>query len=79
MTVATLDTVEPGTWVRVRGLVPGAETVVHFVPDAEVNYFEHKLPAGSLLGEALLGARVGDAVDLGNDQMELTVLEMGRE
>lgn len=76
------QTVELGTWVKVSGLVPGAETMLRFVPESEVNYFQHRLPTDSLLGEALIDVEVGDTVQLdalGNDQMELTVLAAGRD
>jgi len=82
MSAPTLETVEPGTWVKVRGLVPGEEIVIHFVPENEVNYCQHKLPPGSLFGEALRDVAIGDKVhldDLGNDQLELTVMEVGRD
>lgn len=76
------QTIELGTWVKVSGLIPGAETILRFVPQSEVNYFQHRLPTDSLLGEALMGAEVGDRVQLdalGNDRMELTVLAAGRD
>jgi len=82
MSAPTFETVEPGTWVKVRGLVPGEETVIHFVPESEVNYFQRKLPPDSLFGEALRDVAVGDNVHvdaLGNDQLELTVVEVGRD
>ena len=69
---------------HLRGLVPGAETVIRFVPENEVNYSNHKLPADSFLGEALVNAEVGDVISLDalgddQDQMELTVLRVGRD
>ena len=82
MRAPTLETVEPGTWVKVHGLVPGEETVIYFVPESDVNYFQHKLPPDSLFGEALRDVAVGDKVHLdalGNDQLELTVVEVGRD
>ena len=82
MHAQTLETVGYGTWVKVRGLVPGAETVIHFVPESEANYFQHKLPPDSLFGEALRNVAVGGKVHLdalGNDQLELTVVEIGHD
>ena len=82
MSAQTLETVEPGTLVKVRGLVPGEETVIHFVPESEVNYFQHKLSPDSLLGEALMDVSVGDKVHfdaLDNDLRELTVVKVGRD
>jgi transcription elongation GreA/GreB family factor len=87
MSIQISETVEPGTWVKVRGLVPGVDTTIHFVCENEVNYDRHKLPSESFLGEALVDAKVGDRVQLDafdNDQfdderMELTVLAVGQD
>lgn len=77
----TAAKVDIGTWVRVRGFVPGTDTVFHFVPDNEVNYRRHKVPTKGPLGGALVGALVGDRVraDLGGEIIELEVLELGRD
>lgn len=82
MSAQTLETVEIGTWVKMHGLVPGEGTVIHFVPESEVNYSQHKLPPDSFLGEALRDVAVGDKVHfdaLGNDLWELMVMEVGRD
>ena len=82
MSASSFEPVESGTWIKVRGLVPGEETVIHFVPESEADYFQHKLPPDSVLGNALRNVAVGDKVHvdaLGNDQLELTVVELGRD
>jgi transcription elongation GreA/GreB family factor len=78
MMATATDTVRLGTSVKVRGLVPGSETTIHFVPENESNYFNHRVPLNSVLGEALVGAGVGDRVSLGtfDDEMELEVVEV---
>ena len=78
MSATATNTVQLGTSVKVRGLIPGEETTIRFVPESEANYFDHKLPPDSILGEALVGAEVSDkvAVDPFGDQMELEVLEV---
>jgi transcription elongation GreA/GreB family factor len=78
MSAIATDCVQVGTSVRVRGLVPGSETTIHFVPESEADYFRHRLPLNSILGGALAGAEVGDraALDTFDDQMELEVLEV---
>ena len=70
--------VQLGTSVRVRGLVPGEETTISFVPESESKDFDHGLSLNSVLGEALVGARVGDkaSVDTFDNQIELEVLEV---
>ena len=82
MSAQRLETVTPGTRVKVRGLVPGAETIIHFVRESEINYFHHKLPPDGLLGQALRNVAAGEKfhVDaLGNGPLELTVVEVGRD
>ncbi len=73
------STVEYGSWVKVAGLIPGAETVIRFVRDHEVHYAAHRVPHNSLLGEALIGAQAGDRVLLNasHDPVELAVLATG--
>lgn len=78
MSATATDTVQLGTSVKVRGLVPGEQTTIRFVPESESDYFDHRLPLNSILGEALVGAKVGDRVSLGtfDDNMELEVLKV---
>ena len=80
MSVATVQKVGIGTWCRVTGFVPGRETVFHFVPESEVNYYKHRIaPRGPL--SALMGAKAGDKVvaEFTDEELELTVLEVGRD
>lgn len=86
MSAQTIREVAIGTWVKVRGLVPGEETALHFVRESEVDYYRHRLPVNGLLGQALIGAKAGDTVwldvreDLALDHpVELTILEVRRE
>jgi len=80
MELPKTNEVDIGTRVKVRGFVPGTDTVFHFVTDNEVNYHQHKVPMKGPLGTALRGAKVGDRVrvDLGGDIIQLEVLELGR-
>jgi transcription elongation GreA/GreB family factor len=77
MSVPTLETIKPGTWVKVRGLVPGVETVIRFVSQAEVNHFEHKFATNCPLARALVGVDVGDTVALDNDRIKLNIVQGG--
>ena len=74
-----ISTVEFGSWVKVAGLIPGAETVIRFVRDRDVDYTAHNVSVNSLLGEALMGARAGERVLLNpsHDSRELSVLAVG--
>ena len=79
MRVKAVETVELGTWVKVNGFVPGVPTVFHLVPEIQVNYQDHKVSPGDVLGRTLIGVKVGEKVtiDLGGDRLELTVLDLG--
>jgi len=84
MTVETPQTLGTGMWVKVRGLVPGEETVLRFLPGSKTNYRRRELPADSLLGNTLIGAKAGDRVRLPafddlteDDWIELEVLAIG--
>lgn len=81
MSAPAVEQVELGTWVEVSGFVPGVTSVFHLVPETEVSCRDHRVSGSSVLGSALLGARVGDTVpiDLYGDQLRLTVLEVGRD
>jgi len=72
------STVQLGTSVTVRGLVPGAETTIDFVPAHQANYFARRLPLDSMLGQALVGAKVGDRLPLKTlgENTELEVLKV---
>jgi len=74
------DKIAPGTWAKVTGFVPGEEEIFHIVPDAEADPIENKIPPGSPLARALMGAKEGDVVIFHppSGQVELTVLELGR-
>jgi len=78
MSITAKSTVQLGTSVRVRGLVPGEETKILFVPESESNFFDQKLPLKSIVGEALVGAKAGDKISLDtfDDKIELEVLEV---
>jgi transcription elongation factor GreA len=69
-----------GTWAKVTGFVPGEEEVFHIVPDAEADPINNKIPPGSPLGRALIGAKKGDVVAFRppSGEVELTVLELGQ-
>ena len=71
--------VSVGSWVRVRGFVPGIETVFRLVTDSEVDYSQLKLSTAGPLGRALVGAQVGDRVrvHLGDANLELEILDVG--
>jgi transcription elongation GreA/GreB family factor len=73
-------TVQLGTSVKVRGLVPGSETTLYFVPESESDYSDRRLPLDSILGAALIGAKAGDRIPLDtlDDTMELEVVEVQR-
>lgn len=75
------EKVDIGTWVKVRGFVPGVDTIFYFVPESEVNYHKHKIPMKGPLGSALVGAEVGDRVrvNFGAETVELEVLNVGRD
>ena len=81
MRVKAVETVEPGMWVEVDGFVPGVQTVFHLVPETQVNYQEHKISPGDVMGRKLIGVKVGEKVtiDLGVDRLELRVLALGRD
>ena len=78
MNVPAENTVRLGTSVRVRGLVPGEETTICFVPESETKNFDHGLPLNSILGEALVGAEVGDrpSLETFDNLIELEVVEV---
>ena len=69
-----------GTWVKVTGFVPGEEEFFHIVPDAEADPIDNKIPPGSPLAKALMGAKEGDIVMFHppSGEVELTVLQLGR-
>jgi len=62
MHAKTTDRARVGTVVDVTGLIPGATTTIQLVPGRQADYFHHMLPPDSILGAALVGARVGDTV-----------------
>jgi transcription elongation factor GreA len=74
------DKVAVGTWAKVTGFVRGEEEVFHIVPDAEADPIDNKIPPGSPLARALMGAKEGDIVIFRppSGEVELTVLELGR-
>ena len=74
------DKIAVGTWAKVTGFVPGEEEVFHIVPDAEADPIDNKIPPGSPLARALMGAKEGDTVLFRppSGEVELKVLEMGR-
>jgi transcription elongation GreA/GreB family factor len=78
MSATAPNTVQLGTSVKIRGLVPGEETVIRFVSERESDYVAHRLPLNSILGGALVGAKAGDeaSVDTFDDTIELEVLEV---
>jgi transcription elongation GreA/GreB family factor len=80
MVTQIADRITLGTWVKVKGLVPGEETVIQFVPEDEENHLERKLAPDSFLGKVLMGAEVGDKVPIGaaDTEMAVEVLDMGR-
>lgn len=69
-----------GTWAKVTGFVPGEEEIFHIVPDAEADPIDNRIPPGSPLAKALMGAKEGDIVVFRppSGEVELTVLELGR-
>jgi transcription elongation GreA/GreB family factor len=78
MNAPAKKTVSLRTSVRVRGLVPGEDTTICFVPESETKEFDHGLPLNSIVGEALVGAEVGDrpSLETFDDEIELEVLEV---
>lgn len=74
------DKIAVGTWAKVTGFVPGEEEVFHIVPDAEADPIDNKIPPGSPLARALMGAKEGDTVLFRppSGEVELKVLETGR-
>ena len=74
------DSIAVGTWAKVTGFVPGEEEVFHIVPDVEADPLDNKIPPGSPLARALMGAKEGDVVIFRppSGEVELTVLKLGR-
>ena len=72
--------VATGTWVKVTGFVPGEEEVFHIVPETEADPIDNRIPPGSPLARALLGAKRGEKVVFRppSGEVELQVLELGR-
>lgn len=68
-----------GTWAKVTGFAPGEEEIFHIVPDAEADPIDNRIPPGSPLAKALMGAKEGDIVVFRppGGEVELTVLELG--
>lgn len=83
MSYQPAQTVEAGTWVKVRGSLPGEDTfeeVFHFVTASQLDLVKNKVSVESPLGQALSGAKAGDKAQLETTrgQMRLEVLELGR-
>jgi len=81
MSALAVERVQLGTWVKVSGFVPGVKSVFHLVTETEVSRRDHKVSVSSGLGSAMLNAKVGDTIqiDLYDEQLKLTVLEVGRD
>jgi transcription elongation GreA/GreB family factor len=76
------DRAQDGTWIKVSGLTPeeeGFEDVFHLVPGPEVDHANHNVGTWSLLGQVLVGTKVGDEIVLNTKKgpMTLTVLKLG--
>lgn len=73
------EDVESNFWVKVRGLNPGKETLLNFVPDHEADVRHHRLPLASLLGGALATAEIGETIEMpdAHDSRSLTIVDRG--
>ena len=76
------EKVQHGTWIKVSGLTPEKESfedVFHLVSHPEADRLEHNVAISSLLGQVLIGTKVGDEIILNTTKgpMKLTVLKLG--
>ena len=76
------DRAQDGTWIKVSGLTPEEESfedVFHLVPGPGVDHAKHNVGTWSLLGQVLIGTKVGDEIVLNTKKgpMKLTVLKLG--
>ena len=73
-------TVQPEGWVKVAGLAPdGQHTVVLFGRDGASDSAHCRIHASSLLGQLLVGRRVGETVvfEAAHGSVRLRILDAG--
>jgi transcription elongation GreA/GreB family factor len=75
------QTVEIGTWVKIREANAPFEEVIQVVRPPEVNLMENKIPPDNVMAQALLGSHVGDKVayQAPAGEIEIEILEVAAE
>lgn len=75
-----MQVVQCDGWVKVRGLVPGnADTVIQLITDGCPDVARHRIPVSSLLGQLLIGRKVGETIvfEAAHGPVRLRILDAG--